>query len=200
MLLHPCPVLVDIGGIDHEEEVVLAHLVDEQVVDRSTVLVAHHAVEDLPYWGTSHIIGEDMLHIALGILAAHRYLSHVRDIEESHLLSDCMMLWGNACILIEQRHVKASERHHRRTKRHMLVVQARHLVFLFQFLSNSHTLFCLLFTVYCLQLITSAAVIRPPVISSVNCKPSTVNNSIRLSPWQSVSLISALTSSRLSVV
>ena len=113
ILLHPSPVLIDIGGIDDEEEVVLTHLIHQQVVDSSTILVAHHTIIDLTHRGTSNIVGEDMLNITLGILALNRYLTHVRDIEESHFLAYCRMLRGDAGTLIEQWHVETSERHHR---------------------------------------------------------------------------------------
>ena len=101
MLLHPCPVLVDIGSIDDEEEVVLAHLVDQQIVDGTTILVAHHTIIDLTYGCASNVVGKDVLHIALCIPALHRNLSHVGDIEESNMFANSGMLGGDTSILIK---------------------------------------------------------------------------------------------------
>ena len=77
LLLHPRQVLIDIGGVDDKEEVVLAHLVYQQVVDSTTILVAHHTIVYLTYWCSSDIIGENMLHVALCILALNCNLAHV---------------------------------------------------------------------------------------------------------------------------
>ena len=75
--LHPFHVLVDVGGVDDEEEVVLGHLVDQQVVYGAAVGVAHHAIEDFPYGRTGDVVGEDMVHVALGVGALDAHLAHV---------------------------------------------------------------------------------------------------------------------------
>jgi hypothetical protein len=49
-----------------------------------------------------------MLHVAFGILTLYRYLTHVTDVEDSHMLPDGKVLRGDASIL--DRHLKASER------------------------------------------------------------------------------------------
>ena len=92
MLLHPGHVLVDVGGVDHEEKVVLAHLVYQQVVYSASVGIAHHAVEDLADGGVFHIVGEDVVHIPLGIGALDAYLTHVRYIEHTAVLAHGVML------------------------------------------------------------------------------------------------------------
>ena len=81
LLLHPRPVLIDIGSVDDKEEVVLAHLVYQQVIDCTTILVAHHTIVYLTYRCASDIVCEDVLHVALCILALNCNLAHVRYIE-----------------------------------------------------------------------------------------------------------------------
>jgi hypothetical protein len=49
-----------------------------------------------------------MMHVAFGILAFDCYLTHVTDIEHSHMFANSLMLRGNASIV--DRHLKASER------------------------------------------------------------------------------------------
>ena len=107
MLLHPGPILIDIRSVDYEEEIVLPHLIDQKVINSSTVLVAHHAIIDLTHRGTRNIICKDMLHIALGIFTSHDDLSHVRHIEETYLLTYCKMLRSDASIL--DGHFKAAK-------------------------------------------------------------------------------------------
>ncbi len=40
----PCHILVNIGSIDHKEEIVVATLVDKKIVHDAPLGVAHHAV------------------------------------------------------------------------------------------------------------------------------------------------------------
>ena len=130
MLLHPGPVLVDVGRVDDEEEVLLAHLVDQQVVDGASVFVAHHAIVYLSYRRLGDVVGEDVLHVALGILAANRHFAHVRHVEHACMFSHGLMLLGYAA-LIQKRHVETAKLYHRSIQQHVLVVKARMLHFLF---------------------------------------------------------------------
>ena len=95
ILLHPSPVLIDIGGIDDEEEVVLSHLIDQQVIDRSAVGIEHHSVVDLSEGGVGHIVGEDVLHVAFCIRARDAHFAHVTDIEDTAVLTYCVVFIGN---------------------------------------------------------------------------------------------------------
>ena len=140
LLLHPRPVLVDVGGVDDQEEIVLAQLVDQQVVHRSAVFVAHHAVENLPHRHVCDVVGEDMVHVALGLAAPYCHLAHVAHVEQSDVFTDGGMLGCNTCILIKQRHVEASELDHHGPQRHVLVVQTGTFHFFLNFLSDSHRL------------------------------------------------------------
>ena len=113
MLLHPSPVLINVGSIDDKEEIVLSHLIHQQVVHRTTILVAHHAIKDLSCRHTCYVVRKDMVHIALRILALYRHLAHVRHIKQPHMLTDSHVLWCYSRILVKEGHVKSAELHHR---------------------------------------------------------------------------------------
>ena len=115
MLLHPSPILIDVGSIDDEEEIILAHLIYEQIIHRSTILITHHAVKDFPYWNSSNIIGKNVVDIALGIRTLHSDLAHVGDVEETYMFTNSQMLWSNTSILIKQGHIETPKGDHRGT-------------------------------------------------------------------------------------
>ena len=108
--------------------------------ERFTSVMAHQTIIDLPNGSPSDIVGKDMLHIAFSIRTLHRDLTHVRDIEQSHMLTNGDMLWSNTSILIEQGHVEATKGYHRSTQREVLVVETSTFLFLFKFLFNCHRL------------------------------------------------------------
>ena len=91
MLLHPSPVLIDVSGIDDNEEVVLLHFVNEQVVNSATVFVAHHAIEDFSVFHAAYIIGKDMVNVCLGILSLYSHLSHMRYIKHAAVSAHSLM-------------------------------------------------------------------------------------------------------------
>ena len=121
LLLHPGPVLVDVGGVDNEEIVVLAHAVDQQVVDRSAVLVAHHAVENLSHRCATDVVGKDVLHIALSIFALDGDFAHVADVEDAAAGAHSLVLVGDVGVLYG--HVESGEGRHQRAQCHVFVVQ-----------------------------------------------------------------------------
>ena len=127
MSAHPFHILVDVGGIDDEEEIVLAHAVDEQVVHGSTILIAHHAVEDFSVGSPCNIIGEDVVDIALCVRPCNSYLSHVGYVEYATVISYGLMLIYDRRVL--DGHVVAAKGRYQSTECHVLVVKACSLVF-----------------------------------------------------------------------
>ena len=107
---YPLVILVDVGGIDGEQKVVIGKLADASVVDRAAVGITHHAVEHLARTDLRDIVGEDMVHEALGILAGNEHLAHVRDVEHATVMAHSVVLLYNRCVL--DRHVKARKRSH----------------------------------------------------------------------------------------
>ena len=77
LLVEPGHILVDVGSVIDQEEVVVAHLVDQQVVDSAAVGIQHHAVIHLALGGIPHIVGEHVVHIFLCIGAGDSRLAHV---------------------------------------------------------------------------------------------------------------------------
>ena len=125
VLLHPGYVLVDVGCIDDEKEVVLAHFIDEQVIDCSAVGVEHHAVVYLPDGCLTDVVGEDVLDVALGIGSRDAYFAHVTDIEHAAMLTDCIVLVRDVCVL--NRHDESAEWRHQCAKCHMAVIKTSFL-------------------------------------------------------------------------
>ncbi len=139
MLLHPSPILIYIGSIDNEEEIILAHLIYQKVIYCSTILIAHHAVVYLTHRCIGYIIGEDMLHITLGIRSFHRNLAHVTHIEEACMFTYSQMLWCDTRILIQQRHIKPTKRHHCSTLCHVSIIKTGTFISPHWFCFNSHS-------------------------------------------------------------
>ena len=139
ILLHPGPVLIDICSIDDQEEIILCHLVDEQVINSTAILVAHHAIIDLTYRCIGYIVRKYMLHVTFGIRSLDGHFSHMRHIKESGMFANSHMLWCDTSILIKEWHVKATERYHCSPQRHMSFIQARTFVSSDWFCFNSHS-------------------------------------------------------------
>ena len=99
VLLHPSYILVDVCRIDDEEEVVLAHLIDQQVINRSAVGVEHHTVVYLSDGCSSHIIREDVLNILLSVGTCDAHFAHVTHIEDAAMLTHGIVLVGDVRVL-----------------------------------------------------------------------------------------------------
>ncbi len=146
-VLHdPCHVLVDIRCVDHEEELIVVHLVDEQVIYRTAILAAHHAVENLAVGGTGHVVYEYMVDEFLCFGTFHADLTHVADVENAHFLTDCIVLVGYAFVL--NGHVIAREGRHLRAQIYMTVMKTRDLDLFFHVLNILDKGFILLFVGY----------------------------------------------------
>ena len=121
MALHPLYILVDVCSIDNEEEVVFSHLVNQEVVNGATVLVAHHAVENLARLSSTYVVGEDMAHVALCVRTLNRYFAHVRHVEHATMLAYSVVLVSNVRIL--DRHDESAKRLHQGSESHVFVIE-----------------------------------------------------------------------------
>ena len=117
----PCDVLVDVGCVDDEEEVVIGAFVDEEIVDDAAVGMEHHAVDDFSVGQPADIVGEDMVDKAFGVRPADGNLAHVRDIEDSAAGAHGFVLFFDAGIL--DRHVEAAERAHQGAEPDVQIVE-----------------------------------------------------------------------------
>ena len=114
MILDPEIVFLDVGGVDDQKKMIsLELLVNQKVINCSTIGVQHHSIEDLTGSHRTHIICEHMIHEFLSVRAAYENLSHVGHIKHADLITDGKVLLGDGRIL--DRHVKAGERTHLRS-------------------------------------------------------------------------------------
>ena len=144
MLSHPCPILIDVCGIDDDKKVVFTHLIHEQVIYRSTILIAHHAIENLSRFHSPNIVGKDMVDVSLGIWTLDSHLAHVGHIEHSTGIAHSLVLVLDVGIL--DRHVESAKWTDQCSKSNMLVVKTRSFIFF-------HSLNILIFN-YCLSIIS----------------------------------------------
>ena len=121
LLLEPLHVLVDVGGVDREDVVVLLQLADAGVIDHATVLVAEHAVDHLARSHRADVVGENVVDVLLGLGTGDAHLAHVAHVEHTDVLANGIVLVNNATIL--DRHVKTAERGHQGSQSHMLIMK-----------------------------------------------------------------------------
>ena len=121
VLLHPGHILVDVSGVDDEEEVVLPHLVDEQIVHRTAVRVEHHAIVDLSDGCSGNIVREDVLNVAFGIGTGDAHFAHVTDIEDTAMLAHGHVLVGDVRVL--DGHDETAEGRHECAESHVAVIE-----------------------------------------------------------------------------
>ena len=95
--------------------------VNQEVIHRSAIGIAHHAVKDLAGFEASDFIGEDMVDEGFGLGALDEDFAHVRYVEHTHLLAHGLMLGDDAAVL--DGHHEAGEGAHLGAKRHVCVIQ-----------------------------------------------------------------------------
>ena len=121
LLLHPIDVLVDVRSVDDEEKLLGTHLIDQQVIDRAAVGVAHHTVEHLSVGCSGHVVGENVLNVALSVGTGDEHLAHVRNVEHAAGLAHGIVLVGDVCVL--NGHVEAGKRRHQCAQFHVFVIK-----------------------------------------------------------------------------
>ena len=131
LFLNPHPVLGNIRGVNDKEEAVGVHLINQKVVDNTTVSVAHHAIENLSYRHLTHIVREDMVHIAFCIGATDEHLTHVTDIKDTTSLTNGLMFIHNVGVL--NRHFETSKGRNQCAQSHVFVIETSFFVFHFKF-------------------------------------------------------------------
>ena len=96
-------------------------LIDEKVIDGTSVRIEHHAVEDLARNHRTDIVRKHMVYKPFRVWSAYEYLTHVRDIEHSDIVAHCQMLFRNGSVL--DRHIKSCERTHLGSEGHVAVMK-----------------------------------------------------------------------------
>ena len=101
-------ILLAVGGVDDDEEVILAP-VDDHIVHRPPVLVADRRVTGLPDVQAGYVAGDEALDGAFGVGTAEDRLAHVRDVEEPGVVANRPVLGLDARVL--HGHLVAGEVH-----------------------------------------------------------------------------------------
>jgi hypothetical protein len=119
----PAAVIVDPGGVDDQQQVVVREPVGDQVVDRAAVLVQQQRLLGVAGADAIEVVREHPLGEGQGAGAPQLELPHVRDVEDAGRRSHRLMLGDDALVL--HRHLPAGEGNDPRTRRDMAVVQRR---------------------------------------------------------------------------
>ncbi len=106
----PGVVLLNVAGVDDEEEVRGGQAVDEQVVDKRALRRQQARILRLPDLQLRGVVARDALHRRQRVPAGDLDLAHVADVEEAGARAHGHVLVGDARIL--DRHVPAAERTH----------------------------------------------------------------------------------------
>ena len=115
MRLQVGQVLVLAGGVDHQEQRVVAQVGDHQVVEDAALLIGEHGIALHAHRQVDDIHRHQAFQGLGGIAAAQGDLAHVRDIEQAGLLAGVQVFLEHAQRVLH-RHVIAGERHHARTQ------------------------------------------------------------------------------------
>ena len=107
---NPGVVLLDVRGVDDQQEVVVGHAVHEQVVDEGAGWRGERGVVDLPDGEARGVVGRDLLHGRQRVGAGDLDLAHVAHVEQAGPCPDGHVFVGDAGVL--DGHVPAAERHH----------------------------------------------------------------------------------------
>ena len=100
MLLHPSKVLIGIACIDDEHIVIVGILVDEHVINRAAVLIAHDGITAPAGSHGSHIVGDELLDIVICAAADDIDLAHMGYVKKPCALAHRLALFENAGFIL----------------------------------------------------------------------------------------------------
>ncbi len=106
----PLVVLVLVRGIDHQEEVIFGHAINQQIVGQRSLRIHQAVVVGLPDGKSGRVIAGDFLQESEGMRTLQLDLSHVADVEQAGGSTHGHVLGGNAAVL--HRHIPPAEIHH----------------------------------------------------------------------------------------
>jgi len=107
MGVHPGEVLIDHRGIDHQEEVVFAATVGDQVIDHAALRVEQDRVLALADSELADVVGQQAVEPLCGGRATDEELPHVGDVENANLLAHGVMLIDDRAVL--DRHIPSGK-------------------------------------------------------------------------------------------
>ena len=121
LLAHPRHILLPRARVDDDQVVVLAQLVDHNVVDEAAVGIEHRRVVRLPHLQLRGIVHAQTLHRCQRSRPAKLDVPHVRHVEEADAGAHRHVLGDEARVL--DRHVPPAEVDHLRLVRAMRRIQ-----------------------------------------------------------------------------
>ena len=117
--MQPLEILVDIGGV-HHQQIVIGSAVNQQIVHQAAVGIAHGRVLGLPHLERSHIVDGNPLEKGQRARSGQAKLPHVGDIKYPRGAANGSMLIVNPGVL--HRHLEAPKAHHLRAQGHVAVI------------------------------------------------------------------------------
>jgi hypothetical protein len=99
------------GAVDDDEQLVLRHAEEHQVVDDAALVVEQQAVALLAHGQVDHVHGHQALEGGSSIGADQAQLAHVRDVEQAGFLARVQVL-GHQARRVLHGHGVTGERHH----------------------------------------------------------------------------------------
>ena len=118
----PVPVLVAVGGIHHQQVLILGEPVEVCIVDSATGLGGDEGVLRLADLQGPRAVGQDLEKKCLGALPAHHETAHVRYVEQAAIASGREMLADDAGLVL-YRHVPTAKGNHLSLMRHVPFMQ-----------------------------------------------------------------------------
>ena len=110
MVKDPVEVLVLVGGVDYQKVFALILPVGDEVVHYSAFLVAHGTVSGLTIVHTVEVIGKEEIQVLESIRSLDHDLSHVGNVEHSHLGPHVHVFIDDALVL--HRHAPSRKGYH----------------------------------------------------------------------------------------
>lgn len=115
-------VLLLAGGVDDQEQGVLAQVGNHQVVENAALLIGEHGIALHTHWQVDDVHRYQAFQRLGGVSATQNDLAHVRDVEQAGLLAGVQVFLEHAQRVLH-RHVVAGERHHACTQFQMQGMQ-----------------------------------------------------------------------------
>ncbi len=109
-LPHPLHVLLTGAGVDYDQVVVLAQLVQHHVVDKGAVRVEHRGVVRLAGLELGGVVHQQLLHGRQRVGSAQLNVAHMADVENAYARAHGGVLGHQTRVL--HRHIPTAEVHH----------------------------------------------------------------------------------------
>ena len=120
----PVPVLPAVGGIHHQQVLVLGEPVEIGIVDSTAGLGSDESVLRLADLQGARAVGQDLEEKCQGALSAHHETAHVRYVEQAAIAPGGQVLTDDAGFVLH-RHVPAAEGNHLSLMGHVPIVEHR---------------------------------------------------------------------------